>query len=68
MANDTGIYSVKHLLNRVLNSTSDRLKVEFSEITIAAGSTFPIKDSNGFTVFYVDEDGNVYHKGALIKI
>ena len=69
MANETGRFSVKHLLNRILNSNEDKIKVELTEITIVEGSTLKVKDHRGFIIFEIDEEtGDIRHKGAFIKI
>lgn len=68
MANDTGIYSVKHLLNRILNSTSDAIKVNITEITLEQGATLLVKDYRGFTLAEFRENGDLAIKGDFVKI
>ena len=38
------------------------------EIKLMSGGTFVIKDHRGFTVAYIDESGNFYHKGDMRKL
>lgn len=68
MGNSTGKFTVSNVLNRVLNSTDDKLKAIITGITIAQGSTFPIKNYLGFTQFEFQENGDLHMKGDIIKI
>ena len=67
MGNSEGKFSVKQLLNLILNSDETKIKGEITDVVLASGASLKIKDFRGFTVFEVKENGDILHKGKLIK-
>ena len=49
----------------VTYASSQRFK---ETLRLSEGGTLTLKDFRGFTVFTVDEKGNVRHKGRMVKI
>lgn len=48
-------------------NTAVRVKL-VDEITLQAGKTFTIKDQDGFPIFRVDENGDLYLRGDVKRI
>lgn len=69
MGNSTSKWTVKALLNRILNTGEDKIKVEITEIQLTEGSILEFKDHRGFVIGSFDEvTGDFRIKGDFIKI
>lgn len=42
-------------------------EVQIDTIELKSGRTLRVKDHRGFTVFEVKANGDVYHKGKMVK-
>lgn len=68
MGNEKGSRTVADCLNRMLNDAEDGFKATIQEVRLASGQELVVKDSAGFTVFSVDEFGNIKHSGDISKL
>ena len=68
MGNETSNRTVSDCLNRMLNDAEDGFNATIQEIVLSSGQKLTVKDSAGFTVFDVDEFGNIRHLGSISKL